>query len=73
MIPGQDSLLRGPFTHASVLTDATGGENMAKRTYKCFTCGKVYDSEARAVKCHDAPVQKLVENEARKKPRFLGN
>jgi DNA-directed RNA polymerase subunit RPC12/RpoP len=46
---------------------------MSKKTFKCFTCGKVYNSEAEAVKCHDAPVQRLVKDEKRKKPRFLGN
>lgn len=46
---------------------------MAKKIYKCFTCGKVYDDEARAVRCHGAPVQQMVKDEKRKKPRFLGN
>ncbi len=46
---------------------------MGKNIYKCFTCGKVYDDEARAISCHDAPVQKIVKDESCKKPKFLGN
>ena len=46
---------------------------MGKKRYKCFTCGKVYDDEARAAGCHGAPVQKIVRDEAQKKPKFLGN
>jgi DNA-directed RNA polymerase subunit RPC12/RpoP len=46
---------------------------MGNKIYKCFTCGKVYDDETEAMRCHDAPVQKIVKDEARKKPRFLGN
>jgi DNA-directed RNA polymerase subunit RPC12/RpoP len=44
-----------------------------KKLYKCFTCGKVYDDEERAKACHGAPVQSMVEDETRRKPRFLGN
>lgn len=44
-----------------------------RKTYKCFTCGKVYDSEEKAIRCHGSPVQPLVRDETRKKPRFLGN
>lgn len=44
-----------------------------KMRYKCFVCGKVYDTEAKATKCHDAPIQPLREDEGRRKPRFLGN
>lgn len=47
--------------------------DMPRTMYKCFTCGKVYDDEARAIKCHDAPVQLVTENEKASKPRFLGN
>ncbi|UCE80734.1 MAG: hypothetical protein JSV94_06230 [Methanobacteriota archaeon] len=44
-----------------------------KKLYKCFTCGKLYDSEARAVACHQAPVQLIIKDESRRKPKFLGN
>ena len=44
-----------------------------KKLYKCFTCGKVYEDEARAVACHGAPIQSMVKDEKRRKPRFLGN
>ena len=44
-----------------------------KKIYKCFTCGKIYDEEAKAVACHNAPVQSLVKDEKWHKPRFLGN
>lgn len=46
---------------------------MARTMYKCFTCGKVYEDEASAVACHNAPVQRIVNNEKAPKPRFLGN
>ncbi len=46
---------------------------MARTMYKCFTCGKVYEDEAGAVACHNAPVQRITENEKAPKPRFLGN
>jgi hypothetical protein len=46
---------------------------MARKLYKCFTCGKIYEDEAAAMKCHDGPIQKLVENDKAGKPRFLGN
>jgi DNA-directed RNA polymerase subunit RPC12/RpoP len=45
---------------------------MAKRMFKCFECGKIYDDEARALKCHNAPIQKIIENERAGKPKFLG-
>ncbi len=41
--------------------------------YKCFTCGKTYGDEESAVRCHNAPVQRIMENERASKPRFLGN
>ncbi|MGQ9587381.1 MAG: hypothetical protein ACUVT7_03240 [Thermoplasmata archaeon] len=44
---------------------------MDKRLYKCFICGRMYDTEEQAVKCHNAPVQRVVRKEG-KKPRFLG-
>jgi rubredoxin len=44
-----------------------------RKRYKCFVCGRLYDSEARAIKCHDAPVQSIDEDETRRRPRFLGN
>jgi len=46
---------------------------MAQKLYKCFACGKIYDSEERAARCHDAPVQRMFKDEKRPKPRFLGN
>lgn len=46
---------------------------MVRTRYKCFTCGKVFDDEASAIRCHDAPVQHIAENEKASKPRFLGN
>ncbi|UCE90738.1 MAG: hypothetical protein JSV90_04675 [Methanobacteriota archaeon] len=44
-----------------------------RRRYKCFVCGRLYDSETRATECHGAPVQSVKEDERRRKPRFLGN
>jgi len=46
---------------------------MAKKLYKCFICGKIYDEEQAAAKCHNAPVQQILKQENRPKPRFLGN
>lgn len=46
---------------------------MDKRLYKCFMCGKLYDDEQTAAKCHNAPVQLVVQKEGMPKPRFLGN
>jgi DNA-directed RNA polymerase subunit RPC12/RpoP len=46
---------------------------MAQTMFKCFTCGKVYGDEESAIKCHNAPIQRIVENERASKPRFLGN
>jgi len=45
---------------------------MQKKLYKCFACGKLYEDEQSAIKCHNAPIQKVLEDESRKKPRFLG-
>lgn len=47
--------------------------DMARTMFKCFTCGKVYGDEESAIKCHNAPIQRIVENERASKPRFLGN
>jgi DNA-directed RNA polymerase subunit RPC12/RpoP len=47
--------------------------DVPRTMYKCFTCGKVYGEEAKAVACHNAPVQRIVENDRVSKPRFLGN
>jgi DNA-directed RNA polymerase subunit RPC12/RpoP len=58
---------------ASSQTDEAESDTMGKKIYKCFTCGKVYDDEARAVSCHGAPVQQIVKDETRRKPKFLGN
>lgn len=46
---------------------------MAKKLYKCFACGKMYEDEQSAGKCHNAPIQHIVKQEDRPKPRFLGN
>lgn len=43
-----------------------------KRLFKCFECGKLYQDEERALKCHGAPIQKIVVQEVKKKPRLLG-
>jgi len=45
---------------------------MDKKLYKCFKCGKIYDTEDAAAKCHNAPIQLVVEKDTGKKPRFLG-
>ncbi|MCU0851826.1 MAG: hypothetical protein MUC90_01010 [Thermoplasmata archaeon] len=45
---------------------------MDKNLYKCFACGKLYDDEDTAIKCHNAPIQKVVKKDTEKKPRFLG-
>jgi len=47
--------------------------DMARTRYKCFTCGKVYSDEGSAIRCHNAPIQRIVENEKASRPRFLGN
>ena len=46
---------------------------MAKKLYKCFACGKIYEDEQKAGKCHGAPIQQILKQEDRPKPRFLGN
>jgi len=46
---------------------------MAKKLYKCFACGRIYEDEQKAGKCHNAPVQLILKDETRAKPRFLGN
>lgn len=46
---------------------------MTKKLYKCFACGKIYEDEQTAIKCHNAPVQQMLKQEGRPKPRFLGN
>lgn len=45
---------------------------MAKKMFKCFECGRIYDDEASALKCHNAPIQRIIENERVPKPKFLG-
>jgi hypothetical protein len=45
---------------------------MTKKLYKCFECGKIYDDEERALKCHGAPIQQVLLYEDKKKPRLLG-
>jgi hypothetical protein len=44
---------------------------MAKNQFKCFLCGRIYDDEQAATKCHNSPVQKIVRQDM-KRPRFLG-
>jgi len=44
-----------------------------KKLYKCFECGKLYEDEQAAVKCHNAPIQLVLSKGGLKKPRFLGN
>jgi rubredoxin len=46
---------------------------MAQTRFKCFACGKIYDDEESAIRCHNAPVQPVRKNEKASKPRFLGN
>jgi DNA-directed RNA polymerase subunit RPC12/RpoP len=45
---------------------------MDKELYKCFECGKFYEDEQAAIKCHNAPIQKILKKETTKKPKFLG-
>jgi len=45
---------------------------MDKKLYKCFKCGRIYETEDAAVKCHNAPIQLIVQKDTGKKPRFLG-
>jgi DNA-directed RNA polymerase subunit RPC12/RpoP len=44
-----------------------------KKQYKCFECGRIYDDEQAALKCHNAPIQLIIRKSGMKKPRFLGN
>ncbi len=47
---------------------------MSKELFKCFACGKIYGDEKSAIACHNAPIQKVLRtDEAKEKPRFLGN
>jgi hypothetical protein len=46
---------------------------MARKLYKCFECGKLYEDEQAAMKCHNAPIQKVLQMEGMDKPKFLGN
>jgi hypothetical protein len=46
---------------------------MARKLFKCFVCGKVYETEDKAIACHDAPVQAIIQEDGRPKPKFLGN
>lgn len=48
------------------------GPKLAKKLYKCFECGKIYEDEESAAKCHNGPVQQILKQEGKKKPRFLG-
>lgn len=51
---------------------AKGRRWMDKELYKCFECGKFYEDEQAAIKCHNAPIQKILKKETTKKPKFLG-
>lgn len=44
-----------------------------KKLFKCFECGRLYEDEQAAVKCHNAPIQLVLKKGGLKKPRFLGN
>lgn len=44
-----------------------------KRLYKCFMCGKLYDTEEAAMKCHDAPIQRILVRDIGRKPKFQGH
>ena len=46
--------------------------SMDKPLYKCFECGKLYGDEQAAMKCHNAPIQKVLKKDTNKKPKFLG-
>lgn len=54
------------------MTKAKERHGMDKKLYKCFECGKNYESEQAAIKCHNAPIQLIVQKEGAKKPGFLG-
>lgn len=45
---------------------------MDKKLYKCFECGRLYEDEKAAIKCHNAPIQKILKKDSPKKPKFLG-
>ena len=46
---------------------------MEKKLFKCFECGKIYEDEQSAMKCHNGPIQRVFKAEGKQKPRFLGN
>ena len=46
--------------------------DMDKPLYKCFECGRLYEDEQAAIKCHNAPIQKVIKKDTTKKPKFLG-
>src|SRR5512137_581775 len=50
-----------------------GRQKLTKKLFKCFECGKIYEDEQSAMKCHNAPIQRVFEPDGKKKPRFLGN
>lgn len=43
-----------------------------RRLYKCFQCGKMYESEEAALACHNAPIQRVLERDIGRKPKFQG-
>jgi DNA-directed RNA polymerase subunit RPC12/RpoP len=54
------------------MMEAKERDRMDQKLYKCFECGKLYEDEQAAMKCHNAPIQLIVQKEGAKKPRFLG-
>jgi len=62
----------GAFPGPKKAEQAKGRRGMDKELYKCFECGKFYEDEQAAIKCHNAPIQKILEKETTKKPKFLG-
>jgi len=63
---------RFTFSQLAGMTEAKERNEMDQKLYKCFECGKLYENEQAAMKCHNAPIQLIVQKEGAKKPRFLG-
>jgi DNA-directed RNA polymerase subunit RPC12/RpoP len=62
----------GAFLGPEKAGQAKGWHTMDKELYKCFECGKFYEDEQAAIKCHNAPIQKILKKDTTKKPKFLG-
>jgi DNA-directed RNA polymerase subunit RPC12/RpoP len=62
----------GAFLGPKKAGQAKGRRRMDKELYKCFECGKFYEDEQGAIKCHNAPIQKILKKDTTKKPKFLG-